>query len=87
MGYKCAYLGTLGFFLDKKQDDLPNTSPDTCTLYELFMDAYNKGAIPLNTLCNAVLRKFDDMDLKIVENYERVAAQEMEDQQQQVKLR
>ena len=43
MGYKCAYLGTLGFFLDKKQDDLPNTSPDTCTLYELFMDAYNKG--------------------------------------------
>jgi hypothetical protein len=51
------------------------------------LDAYNKGAIPLNTLCNAVLRKFDDMDVKIVENYERVAAQEMEDQQQQVKLR
>ena len=43
MGYKCAYLGTLGFFLDKKQDDLLNTSPDTCTLYELFMDAYDKG--------------------------------------------
>ena len=51
------------------------------------LDAYNKGAIPLNTLCNAVLRKFDDMDVKTVENYERVAAQEMEDQQQQVKLR
>ena len=43
MGYKCAYLVTLGFFLDKKQDDLLNTSPDTCTLYELFMDAYDKG--------------------------------------------
>lgn len=43
MGYKAAYLGTLGFYLDRKQDELVNTSPDTCLLYELFMDAYEKG--------------------------------------------
>lgn len=51
------------------------------------LDAYNKGAIPLNTLCNAVLRKFDDMEVKTVQNYEQVAAQNQENQQQQVKLR
>lgn len=51
------------------------------------LDAYNKGAIPLNTLCNAVLRRFDDMDVNIVQNYEQVAAQNQEEQQQQVKLR
>ena len=43
MGYKAAYLGTLGFFLDNEYIELVNTSPDTCLLYELFMNAYDKG--------------------------------------------
>lgn len=51
------------------------------------LDAYNKGAIPLNTLCNAVLRNYDRMEVRSSESYERVAAQQMEDQQQQVRIR
>lgn len=51
------------------------------------LDAYNKGAIPLNTLCNAVLRKFDDMEVKTVQNYEQVAAQQMEEESQHVRIR
>lgn len=47
------------------------------------LDAYNKGAIPLNTLCNAVLRSYDQMEVRASENYERVAAQEQEFAQQQ----
>ena len=51
------------------------------------LDAYNKGAIPLNTLCNAVLRNYDQMDVKVSENYERVAARRMEEQQQEQQVR
>ena len=43
LGKKCAYIGTIGFYLDKKISNLPNTSPDTCTLYEMFMKAYDEG--------------------------------------------
>ena len=44
LGQKCAYIGTLGYFLeDGKVRDLPNTSPDICDLYELIIDAYDKG--------------------------------------------
>ena len=28
LGYKCGYIGTVGFYLDKKISSLPNTSPD-----------------------------------------------------------
>lgn len=40
---KCAYIGTIGFYLDGKVCDLPNTSPDICDLYEMFIEAYDKG--------------------------------------------
>ena len=40
---KCAYIGTIGFYLDEKVCDLPNTSPDICDLYEMFIEAYEKG--------------------------------------------
>lgn len=43
LGLKCAYIGTIGFYLDKKVYSLPNTSPDTCMLYEMIMEAYDKG--------------------------------------------
>lgn len=49
------------------------------------LDAYNKGAIPLNTLCNAVLRSYDQMEVKTVQNYEKVASQQLEEQQLQVR--
>lgn len=43
LGCKCAYIGTIGFYLDKKVCNLPNTSPDACTLYDMFMKAYKNG--------------------------------------------
>ena len=43
LGQKCAYIGTIGFYLDKKVSNLVNTSPDTCILYEMFMQAYDAG--------------------------------------------
>ena len=44
LGKKCAYIGTLGYFLEQgKVIDLPNTSPDICDLYELIIDAHDKG--------------------------------------------
>lgn len=49
------------------------------------LDAYNKGAIPLNTLCNAALRNYDQMDVRASESYERVAALQNEEQQEQVR--
>ena len=43
LGMKCAYIGTIGYYLDKKVLDLPNTSVDVCDLYELIINAYDKG--------------------------------------------
>ena len=43
LGLKCAYIGTIGFYLDKKVYSLSNTSPDTCMLYEMIMEAYDNG--------------------------------------------
>lgn len=43
LGYKCAYIGTVGFYQDKKVCDLPNTCPDICDMFELIIDSYEKG--------------------------------------------
>ena len=43
LGKKCAYIGTIGYYIDEKIKPLPNTSPDLADLYELFIDAYEKG--------------------------------------------
>lgn len=44
LGKKCAYLGTLGFFLPKgKMYKLDNTTPDICEIYEAMVSAYNDG--------------------------------------------
>lgn len=52
------------------------------------LDAYNKGAIPLNTLCNAVLRNYDGVAVGTVQNYERVVVQQMEEEEkQQIRIR
>lgn len=42
LGVKTAYIGTIGFFLDKKVMDIPNTSVDICDTYDLIMRAYKK---------------------------------------------
>ena len=40
---KCAYIGTIGFYLDKKVMALPNTSPDICEIYDMLITAYENG--------------------------------------------
>lgn len=41
LGKKCAYIGTIGYYLDKKVCNLSNTSPDICDIYEMIVDAYD----------------------------------------------
>ena len=33
LGIKCAYIGTIGFYMGEKVRDLPNTSVDICYMY------------------------------------------------------
>ena len=43
LGIKCSYIGTIGYYLDKKITSLPNTSPDICDIYEMIINAYDFG--------------------------------------------
>lgn len=43
LGKKCCYIGTIGYYLDKKVSSLPNTSPDICEIYEMIINAYDNG--------------------------------------------
>ena len=43
LGKKCAYIGTIGFYLDKKVCSLPNTSPDIAEIYDMIITAYDNG--------------------------------------------
>lgn len=38
LGIKCAYIGTIGFYLDKKIKSLNNTTPDILEIYELLLE-------------------------------------------------
>ena len=37
LGVKAAYMGTIGFYMDGKVSDMPNTSVDICDCYDLIM--------------------------------------------------
>lgn len=52
--------------------------PSTVTLQDHVVDAYKKGALPLNTLANAVLARYDEQRLQVEENYNRQMAEEEE---------
>lgn len=41
LGIKCAYIGTIGFYLDKKIKSLNNTTPDILEIYELLLECVN----------------------------------------------
>ena len=43
LNIKCAYIGTIGYYLDKKVYSLPNTSPDVCEIYDMLINAYENG--------------------------------------------
>ncbi len=40
---KCAYIGTIGFYMDEFIRPLPNTSVDICELYSLLLEAHENG--------------------------------------------
>ena len=50
--------------------------PSVITINDEAVDAYYKGALPLNTLTNAVLRKYDEQQQKIQENYSHQLSEE-----------
>ena len=43
LGVKCAYIGTLGFYMDDKVRDLNNTTPDILTLYDILKECAKCG--------------------------------------------
>lgn len=43
LGKKCAYIGTLGFYIDDKVRDLNNTTPDILDLYEMLIESKNEA--------------------------------------------
>ena len=49
--------------------------PCTITLQESVVDAYQKGTLPINTLANAVLAKYDEQRMEVEQNYERQMAE------------
>ena len=44
--------------------------PCTVTLQDRVVDAYSKGALPLNTLANAVLEKYDEQRENLLKSYD-----------------
>lgn len=43
LGIKCAYIGTIGFYIDDKITDLNNTTPDILDLYEMLLRCVQDG--------------------------------------------
>ncbi len=47
LGVKVAYLGTIGFYFLDEEKNLENTTPDILTIYNLLLDALDKGCTHL----------------------------------------
>ena len=43
LGEKACYIGTIGYYLREKVCDLPNTTPDVTEIYDMLINAYEKG--------------------------------------------
>lgn len=43
LGRKTAYIGTIGFYIEKKIKELPNTTPGILELYQLLLQAYEEN--------------------------------------------
>ena len=41
LGKRCAYIGTIGFYMEDKVCNLPNTSVDTCDIYDMLIKCYH----------------------------------------------
>jgi len=42
LGHKCAYIGTIGFYIDDRVKDLPNTTPEITDVYEMLIECTEK---------------------------------------------
>ena len=62
LGRKCAYIGTIGFYIDNKIRDLSNTTPDICEMYEMLIKCEEEN-------CEYVVMEVSShaLDLKRVE--------------------
>lgn len=40
---KCCYIGTVGYFTNKKVFDMPNTTPEVTEIYDMLINAYDQG--------------------------------------------
>ena len=40
---KCCYIGTVGYFRDKKIFNIPNTTPEVTEIYDMLISAYDEG--------------------------------------------
>lgn len=43
LGIKCAYIGTIGFYIDEKINDLNNTTPDILEIYDMLLKCQTEG--------------------------------------------
>ena len=43
LGHKCAYIGTIGFYIETKEKELQNTTPEITDVYEMLMECQNKN--------------------------------------------
>lgn len=65
LGIKCGYIGTVGFYIDKKIRSLNNTTPDVYELYEMFLECVQNN-------CKYVVQEVSSQGLSYnrVEGYE-----------------
>ena len=54
LNLKNAYIGTIGFHLDKENRKLPNTTPDIYLLYELLLEAKEAKARAVVMECSSI---------------------------------
>lgn len=63
IGHKCAYIGTLGFYKEKKVCDLPNTTPEILDLYEMLFDCKEMEYVVMEVSSHALaLRRVDGLE-------------------------
>lgn len=43
LGFKCAYIGTIGFYYGNTKRELNNTTPDIEMIYDMLLEAYQNG--------------------------------------------
>ncbi|MBP3756196.1 MAG: hypothetical protein J6I61_02835, partial [Prevotella sp.] len=53
-----------------------DNTPSVITISDAAVDAYYQGKVPLNTLANAVLRKYDEQQQALQQNYDRQLSQQ-----------